>query len=257
MKKFILILLFNITLLNAWTWKEAAIIVKHLHDKNFKIENYSNTKKEDIKQNHYSIKNNSLFVKKYINNKNCDQILRNKGYFTTCYNYNLKSATVIYIKLDGNLVNSKNIKKRPRFYPDLNIPKRYRTYTQDYTHTGYDRGHSGANDASNDYSLKSQKATYVMSNIVPQYPKTNRKSYLKVEKYERKIASNLGFMNSLTINIFTDYPKRIGRSELAVPKGFYKIYWNKKSNFKKCFYIPNDNMLYNLKEMVINCKKIS
>ena len=190
--------------------------------------------------------NDNLFVKQFINNENCDQILNNKGYFTTCYDYNLKSAKYIYIKLDGNLVNAKNIKKRPKFYIDKNIPKKYQTTYKDYTHSGYDRGHSGANDASNDYSLKSQKMTYVMSQIVHQLPKTNRKSYLKVETYERTLATQLGYVNSLTVNKFSNHPKRIGRSKLAVPNGFYKLYWNNEQDFNKCFYIPNGKSNVNL-----------
>jgi endonuclease G len=196
-----------------------------------------------------------LFVKKFINKNNCDKILSNSGFFTTCYDYNLKGAKLIFAEIDGANVK-KSIKKRPRFYEDRNLPKKYRTKYSDYTHSGFDRGHSGANDASFDYSLKAQKSTYVMSQIVPQYPKTNRKSYLKVEKYERKIASKLGMVHSLTLNEFEENPKRIGRSKLAVPSGTFKIYWNNDKEFKKCFYIPNDNEIYKLKEMLINCDEI-
>ncbi|RMG33103.1 MAG: DNA/RNA non-specific endonuclease, partial [Methanobacteriota archaeon] len=99
----------------------------------------------------------------------CDQIL-DKTYFKVCYDYRMKGARVVSYTLDGNLVNKLNLKKRPRFYPDRHIPERYRSYPSDYTRNPLhmDRGHM-ASDASFDWSYKSQKSTYVMSNIVPQF----------------------------------------------------------------------------------------
>lgn len=197
----------------------------------------------------------SLFVKKFINDKNCDKILNNNGHFTTCYNYNLKSVVYSHTVIDGSLVDHR-IKKRPRFYDDTNLPKKYRTTYSDYTNSGFDRGHSGASDASFDHSLKSQKSTYVMSNIVPQYPKTNQNSYLEVENHERLLAKQLGKIEVITINQFSKSPKRIGRSKLAVPSGFGKIFFNEKENFQKCFYIPNDDVIYNLRKLEVPCSKL-
>lgn len=220
-------------------------------------ETYNNNK-ESSKDNGgevYQQLPSSLFVKKFINKNNCDQILDNKGYFTTCYNYDLKSAIYIHTVIDGYLVDHK-IKKRPKFYDDVNIPRKYRTTYSDYTRSGFDRGHSGAADASFDHSLKSQKSTYVMSNIVPQYPKTNRKTYLKVENYERLIAKQLGKVDVITINQFPKNPKRIGKSKLSVPSGFGKIFFNESKKFQKCFYIPNDDVIYDIRKLEVSCNQL-
>lgn len=198
---------------------------------------------------------NSLLVKKYINNKNCDEILNNDGYFITCYDNKLKSPIYGYAKIDGSLVNKKNIKKRPRFYEDLHIPKKYRTRYSDYTRSGFDRSHQFS-DASFDWSKRSQLATYTMSNVLPHYPNTNRKSILAVEKYERYIASKLGTVEVLVIHNFPKHPKRIGRSRLAVPESMDKVFFNKSKGFQKCFRIPNDNVIYTLKDMKISCKEV-
>ena len=37
-----------------------------------------------------NIPSDNIFVKKFINKGNCDLILKNHGYFTTCYDYKLK-----------------------------------------------------------------------------------------------------------------------------------------------------------------------
>jgi len=213
-----------------------------------------NLQASDYSYNQINLSSNKI-VKKFINNQNCNQILTNNNYFTNCYDYDLKSTIYSYSKLYSSKINSKNIKKRPRFYDDLKLPKKYRTKYSDYTHTKIDRGHLiTANDASWDWSKKSQKATYVMSNIVPQYPNTNRKSYLKVEKYSRQITNKLNELEIFQKINFINYPKRIGRNKVAVPESFSIMLFNTKENFERCFNVPNDNKVYKLKEMEINCK---
>jgi len=194
-------------------------------------------------------------VKKYINNKNCNEILPNNGYFTTCYDNNLKSPIFSFVVIDKRS-NPKGIEERPRFYNDRNLPKKYQTTYSDFTHSGYDRGHSGYSDAASDYSQKSLNSSYVMSNIVPQKPITNRHSYRYIETFVRQMGKELGSVNVLTINLFSTHPKRIGRSGLAVPKGFGKVIWNDKHKFQQCFYLENDNSYKLITESEISCTKL-
>lgn len=177
-------------------------------------------------------------INKYINNKNCDQII-DKQVYTICYNYHFKGALFVAYQLDGNLVNAKNIKKRDKFYSEKNLPKKYRSVSKDYTNSGYDRGHL-APDASFDYDEKSVRKTYSMANIIPQAPNVNRKLWIKAEKYERLIAQKLGKVNVINGVIYTSNPKRIGKNSIAVPDGFWKMIYNDEKNFKKCFYYQND-----------------
>lgn len=55
--------------------------------------------------------------------------MKNNGYFQTCYNYENKGAKYVAYTIDGSNVNVKNIEKRPRFYDDLNIPKKIEVHT--------------------------------------------------------------------------------------------------------------------------------
>ena len=121
----------------------------------------------------------------YINKQNCDQII-DKQVYTICYDYNAKGAKYVSYTLDGDEVNAVNIKKRSSFYTEKNLPKKYRSHTKDYTHSGYDRGHL-ANDASFDYSKKVVRKTYSMANIIPQAPQINRKTWIKAEKLETNL----------------------------------------------------------------------
>ena len=178
---------------------------------------------------------------------NCDKIIDNT-YFKSCYNYNYRSTTASYIELDGK-VNINNIADRFEFYEETNIPTEYRVKSSDYTNSGFDRGHIQS-DASNDYSIESRNSTYTMSNITLQYPITNRRSYLKVEKRERELLTFHNKIKSLTLIKYTDKKYK----NISIPETYYKIFYN--SSFIECYKIPNDNKSYKLDEMKINCDSL-
>lgn len=181
---------------------------------------------------------NATNLDSYINKRNCNKII-DKKVFTICYDYKMKGAKYVAYNLDGNKVNSVNIKKRHSFYTEKILKKKYRTHTKDYTRTGYDRGHL-ANDASFDYNEKIVAKTYSMANIIPQAPNVNRKTWIKAEKLERKIAVSLGQVNVINGVVYSKVPKRIGKNKLAVPYAFWKMIYNDNENYKKCFYYKND-----------------
>ncbi|WP_345979087.1 DNA/RNA non-specific endonuclease [Sulfurimonas sp. HSL3-2] len=197
-------------------------------------------------------------ISDYINKNNCSQII-DKSIFTICYDYKLKGAKYVAYRLDGSLVNSTNIKKRPRFYTEKNLPKQYRSTSKDYVNSGYDRGHL-ANDADFDYSEKALRKTYTMANIIPQAPKVNRKTWIKAEKYERTVASDLGSVTVINGVIYSSDPKRIGKNEVAVPDAFWKMIYNDEKKFKKCFYYKNDlDVLVRqdrLKSHLVDCNQL-
>ena len=200
------------------------------------------------------------FLHQFFNKKVCDQVLRNKGSFTTCYSYKYKGAKYVVYTLKGDLVNATNIKKRPRFYQDTNIPKRYRSEYKDYTRNYYDmdRGHL-APDAAFDYSQKSLNAVYVMSNIIPQYKTVNRskKMWAGVERYARYMATSIGNVTVLNGVEYGSNPKKIGKNQISVPKAFWKMIYNKEKGFQKCFYFENKKQSANsIREFVVDCKEL-
>ena len=198
---------------------------------------------------------NATQISDFVNLNKCDQII-DKQVYKVCYSYKYKGALAVWYDLDGSLVNKTNIKKRPSFYSEKNVPMKYRSKSSDYTRSGFDRGHL-ANDASFDYDKKAQRKTYSIANIVPQYPKLNRYTWIKAEKYERHIASKLG--NATVINIvdYSKSTKQIGKNKITVPNTFYKIIFNDKSNFKRCFKYENlkniDTKKDKLRDHLIDC----
>lgn len=181
--------------------------------------------------------------------KNCDKDLNN-GYFRTCYNYTYKSATSSYAEIDGKLVNSLNINERSSFYEDKNIPEEYRAKDSDFLNSHFDKGHIQS-DASNDYSEESKKATYVLSNITMQYPNTNRRSNLAIEKRERELATIYGKIKSLTLIEYSEQSVK----GIRIPSSYAKILFN--ADFSECYYLKNDNIIYTLEQMKKDCSIIN
>jgi len=187
----------------------------------------------------------ALDSSQYINEENCNQIL-DKEFFQICYDHNLKTAKAVSYTLYGDLVNETNIEKRPSFRIDREVEKQYRASTKDYTKSGYDRGHL-APDASFDWSQESLNLTFKLTNIIPQARKVNRYTWKKAEKHARFIATVLGEVNVINLITYPETPTRIGKNQIAVPEGFYKVLYNNDQNYTTCLYYKNDNNI-NTKE---------
>ena len=180
---------------------------------------------------------NAVNITDYINKQNCDQII-NKQVYTICYSYKYKGAKYVAYTLNGSKVNKLNIKKRPRFYNEKSIPLKYRSKSSDYKYSGYDRGHL-ASDASFDYDKKVLSKVYTMENIIPQAPQVNRKLWIKAEKLERYIAVKFGSVSVINGVVYSSKSKRIGKNNIAVPIGFWKMIYNDSKGYKRILYFKN------------------
>lgn len=179
-------------------------------------------------------------ISDFINQRNCDQIL-DKGYYQICYDYGMKGARYVGYLLHADLLKSGDIKKRPSFYPDRDIPAQYRTKSGDYTRNefGADRGHL-ASDASFDYSPEALHSVYSMANIIPQYSSINRHTWIKAERYERQVAMQLGKVWVVNGVVYGTNPQRLLKSGIAYPKAFWKMLYDNQG-FERCLYYSNDS----------------
>ena len=199
-------------------------------------------------------------VEHFIDKSKCDQII-DKQLYKICYSYKNKGALSGWVKLDGSKVNQTNIKKRPKFYNEKTIPMQFRTKYKDYTGYGkkWNRGHFIVADADFDYNQKALNKAYTMANIIPQSAKVNQKTWIKVEKYGRTLASKLGHINSISIAKY-DNPNNQIKNGIVIPSTLYRIYYNNDKDFLKCFKYDNvQNIDYKsdkLKDHLIDCQEL-
>ncbi|HEC1781330.1 TPA: DNA/RNA non-specific endonuclease [Campylobacter lari] len=168
--------------------------------------------------------------------KDCS-LLMDKYYYINCYDYNYKGTKAIAYKLEAKILNQGHIKKRPRFQEDTNIPKKYRTYWEDYLRSGYTRGHVVPNQSMN-VTPQAQLSTFLMSNITPQKKDINAEIWNEIEQRERYLAKKNKELEVLNLVLYDDKPKRI-KNNIAIPSFYVKIL--KAKNFTECYKVPNND----------------
>ncbi len=153
-------------------------------------------------------------------NTGFSHILRNQGFMLE-YSESLKNPLWVTYKVEAKKYKSG---KRPSGFS-----KDWRTIASvshsDYTGSGFDRGHMAPNYLiSSRYGKSAQKETFLMTNIVPQNPKLNQKTWQRLEEIiANDFAEWHGDFWVVTGPIFKDKPKVIKKSGVAIPTAFYKI----------------------------------
>src|SRR5258706_2484964 len=80
-------------------------------------------------------------------------------------------------------------KRSNTFVPDTTLPKGwYRVTLDDYTGSGYDRGHM-CPSADRTATVKDNQATFVLTNVLPQAPDDNRNTWEHLESLSRQLVS--------------------------------------------------------------------
>jgi endonuclease G len=139
---------------------------------------------------------------------------------------------------------------------DYSLPPKCRSYSQDYSHTGYDRGHN-ANNYIFSYDKVLQKETFLMSNISPQKPQLNRVLFLKFERFARLQARKYGKVSVITGSCGSLGNLGRKRHNVNIPKWWYKIIFLPNGKTIS-FLAPNSNSVGRdkAKKYLVNLKQV-
>ena len=164
------------------------------------------------------------------------RVLRNNGFIVGYSDLRGNPLWVEYA-LTPVTDNAPHLKRPSRFQTDwrgLN-----RVSHDDYTKSGFDRGHNAPNHAmSTLYGKYGQADSFLMTNISPQRPKLNQQIWQRLEEAELSFfAKNFGKVWVITGPIFGNNSERISSSlwHIDIPKAFYKIYITEESDSKPAF----------------------
>ena len=170
------------------------------------------------------------------NSKTWFRVLRNNGFIVGYSDVRGNPLWVEYA-LTPVADNAPRLKRPARFQTDwrgLN-----RVSHDDYTNSGFDRGHNAPNHAmSTLYGKYGQADSFLMTNISPQRPKLNQQIWQRLEEAELSFfAKNFGKVWVMTGPIFGDNPEKMSSAlwHIDIPKAFYKIYVTEESDSKPAF----------------------
>ena len=120
---------------------------------------------------------------------------------------------------ETNQPKSDKVERTNDFHKDSRIKNS--PTPEDYTNTGYDRGHlTPAADSSNDEQMSD---TFLMTNMTPQEPTVNRTPWRLLEVKVR----DMPYTYVVTGAIYSFPAKTIGTHNVSVPVSYYKIVYLK------------------------------
>lgn len=149
-----------------------------------------------------------------------EEIIRYEGY-TVSYNVDYKLANWVFWELTSGEALSKQEERSGKFAPDPSL-KGKTAMNEDYSRSGYDRGHlAPAGDMK--WSMKSMQQSFYYSNIAPQNPRLNQGIWNNLENRCRQWAIAYDKVLIVAGPVLSNGMKRLGKNRIAVPGQFYKV----------------------------------
>jgi len=184
-----------------------------------------------------------------------DTIINRPGYALGYIEAHEQAAWGIY-RLTAEELRTKVSSRSDDFRADPDIPTGSAT-PADYKRSGFDRGHM-APAADMAHSARTMSDSFYMSNICPQRPECNRKTWKDLEKQVRKFALAEQDVYIVTGPIL---PKTktltIGLNEVTVPDAFYKVVYDRTPPQKMiAFIIPNTGSSAPLQSFVVTVDRV-
>ena len=153
--------------------------------------------------------------------KRTEQVIQHEGY-TVSYNSDYRIANWVAYVLTDKEARSDRAERQNKFVVDP-LVKGASATNEDYTRTGFDRGHlAPAGDMK--WSEKAMRESFYLSNITPQKPGLNRGIWKELEEQIRLWARENGAVLIATGPVIPDEElSRLGKNRVGVPRHFYKV----------------------------------
>lgn len=165
------------------------------------------------------------------------------------YSYKYKHSYWIAYRFDNT--TGGNVGRNEAYKPDPELPSQYAAKHNDYTNSGYTRGHLCASSDSQ-YSKEANQQTFYMSNISPQSGNGFNQSGSAWNTGEDKVQAWGYNISRSTDTLYVVKGGTIGegmikgyiKNEIAIPKYFFMaVLFRSGDNYKAIgFYMPHENL---------------
>jgi endonuclease G len=151
-----------------------------------------------------------------------DDYLIFRSQYVLSYNKNKNVANWVSWNLNADWYGDVP-RYKGKFIADTSLPAGfYRVTHNDYSHSGYDRGHIVRSEERTN-SVVNNKSTFILTNILPQSPDLNQGVWLNFEYFCESLAKDsLKELYIIAGGIFHNGYKTIGNG-VAVPDSCFKI----------------------------------
>lgn len=147
-----------------------------------------------------------------------------KNFFVVCYDPAHKIPAWVGYALTKEDSLSQATGRQGSFRADAALPRGGRAENSDYSGSGYDKGHMApARDFTR--SVEAMRATFVLTNAVPQKHGVNGGKWAQLEEAVHHLASTRGTVWVFSGPVFAGQApiKTIGPDKVAVPTHTYKV----------------------------------
>lgn len=149
-----------------------------------------------------------------------EQVIEHTGY-TVSYNGDWRIPNWVAYELTDKEAEG-DVPRHNKFAPDPLVASYETADTQDYTNSGFDRGHMApAGDMK--WSREAMVESFYLSNVCPQNQNLNRGIWNDLEQQVRDLAKQKGRIYVVCGPIVSNEPKTIGYHKVAVPDAFFKV----------------------------------
>lgn len=151
-------------------------------------------------------------------------ILLERYCYTVSYNQETRQPNWVMWQLTGDHVMKHKKGVWHEYREDSELPPEIRSSLDDYSGSGYDKGHMCPGGDCN-WDDEGRSETFLLSNMCPQNPLLNRGDWKEIELACRKWAQQYGSIYIVCGPIFfkSQDHEKIGLNQLPVPEAFFKV----------------------------------
>lgn len=179
-------------------------------------------------------------------------IIYRSGYAVD-YDLKRRNPSWVYEDLTATSINGKTDRSKIKFKEDPSIPPIFRSTTNDYKGSGFDRGHL-APAANHKATVDEMTDTFYLSNISPQCPELNRGSWNRLEQHIRDLTKEYAHVYVISGPLYLPSTDKQGNryvtyrligKDIAVPTHFFKVINMESASGEiktKAYILPNDKI---------------
>ncbi len=158
--------------------------------------------------------------------------------------YSGESKTPVYVVerlTREQLADAKGEQRTDRFYEEARLPVQFRASSDDYKHSGFDRGHMAP--AGDMPTANAMAQSFSFANMVPQSPKLNRGLWADIERDTRHYVNRTsGPVYVFTGPLFLTKPQpTIGQNKVWIPSHTFKLVLDYGLNRSWVHLLPNSD----------------